>query len=127
MANQAQEIEMGKKMVVALDNLANSAAQSNDTVKRLIISNASISASLAARDAKIARILTIITNLSTGGDSGGWGISGTNNKKTTKPLWDPTGCCWTHGYNICVGHSSATCTKYKDRQDVHLTAKQEDI
>ena len=67
MANQAQEIEMGKKMVVALDNLANAAAQNNDTVKRLIISNASISASLAARDAKIARILTIITNLSTGG------------------------------------------------------------
>ena len=81
MANQAQDMDTGKMIVVALDNLENSAVQNNDTVERLVISNTSLSASLVARDTKIARILTVITNLSTGGGSGGGGGGGTNNRK----------------------------------------------
>ena len=58
---------MVNTMVVALDDLAKSFVQKNDTVERLVISNASLYASLAARDTKIARLITVITNLSTGG------------------------------------------------------------
>ena len=67
MVNQAADMEMGNTMVVALDNLANAAIQKNDIVERLVISNSSLSASLAARDTEISRLLTVITNLSTGG------------------------------------------------------------
>ena len=114
-------------MVVALKNLANTAVQKNDTVERLVISNSYLSASLAARYTKISRLLTIITNLSTGGGSGGGGGGGTNNGKSTCTPWDPTGYCWTHGYKIRVGHSSATCYKSKDGNDAQLTEKRGDI
>ena len=67
MANQAQEMEMVNTLVVALDNLANAYVQKKDTVNRLVISNASLSASLAARDTEISCLLTLITNLSMGG------------------------------------------------------------
>ena len=127
MTNQAQEMDMVNTMLVALDNLENSAVQKNDTVEKLAISNVSLSTSLAALTTKISRLLTIITNLSTGGGSGGGGGRGTNNVKTTIPPWYPTGYCWTHGYNIRVGNSSATCTKRKDGHDAHLTAKRGDI
>ena len=72
-------MEMGNTMVVAIDDLENSVVQKNDTVERLVISNAFLYASLTARDTKIARLLTVITNLSTGGGSGGGGGSDTNN------------------------------------------------
>ena len=73
MANQAAEMDMGNKMTVVLDNLANAAVQNNDTVERLFISKSSLSASLTACDTEIARLLTVVTNLSTGGGSGGGG------------------------------------------------------
>ena len=57
---------MGNTMAVALKNLANAVVQKNDTVERLVISNSSLSVSLAARNTEIARLLTVITNLSTG-------------------------------------------------------------
>ena len=120
-------MEMGNTMVVELKNTPNDAVQKNDTFERLVISNASLSASLEARGTDITRLLTVITNLSTGGGSRGGGGSGTNNLKTTKPPWDPTCYFWTHGYKIRAGHSSATCIKRKDRQDAHLTAKRGDI
>ena len=107
MAKQAAETEMGNMMVVALKNLANAAVQKNDTVERLIISNSSLSASFAARDTKIARLLTVITNLSTGGcgvEVGGGGIS---NGKSTGTPWYPIDYFWTHGFKVRVGHSSA--------------------
>ena len=50
---------MGNTMVVAIDNLSNAAVQNNYTVKQLFISNASLFASLAARDTNIARLLTV--------------------------------------------------------------------
>ena len=39
MANEAQEAEMGDKMVSALNNLANAAVQQNDTFEQHIKSN----------------------------------------------------------------------------------------
>ena len=57
-------------MLVALDSLENYEVQKNNTVEQLIISNASVFASLAARDTEITRLLTVINNISTGGGSG---------------------------------------------------------
>ncbi len=31
----------------------------------------------------------------------------------TKPAWDKLGYCWTQGYKVKVGHTSATCTLRK--------------
>ena len=106
---------MGNTMVVALDNLENAAVQKNDTVERLVISNLSLSASLAARNTEIARLLTVITNISTRGGGNRGGEDRINKGKATGETW------------VRVGHSSDTCNKRKDRNDAHLTAKREDI
>ena len=127
MANQAEEMEMGNTMVVALDNLENAAVQNNYTVDWLVISNSSLSASLAARNTEIAWLLTVITNLSTGGGGVGGGGGGINNVKATCAPWDPMGYCWTHIFKVCVGYISAMCNKCKDRHGAHLSAKRGDI
>ena len=127
MANQAVEMETGNTMVVVLENLENTSVQNNDTVERHVISNSSLSASLAARDTEIARLLTVITNLSTGGGGDGGGGGGINNGNATGAPWYPIGYCWTHGFKVCVDHSSAMCNKRKDGHDTHLTAKRGDI
>ena len=127
MVNQAADMEMDNTMVVALDNLANATFQKNDTVERFLISNSYLSASLAAHDTDIARILNVITNLSTGGGGGGGGGSGSNNSKATSAPWDPMGYCCTHGFKVRFGHISASCEKRKDRHDAHLTAKRGEI
>ena len=67
MANQAADMGMGNTIVVSLDNLANVSVQKNDTIERHVIYKLSLSDSLTARNTKIARVFTIITNLSTGG------------------------------------------------------------
>ena len=127
MANQAADMEMGNTMVVALNNLANSAVHKNNTVEHYVISNSGLYAYLAARNTKIDLLLTVITNLSTGGGSSGGGYSGIDNVKATGTPWDPIGYCWTHGFKVCVGHSSATCNKCKDGYGAHLTTKRGDI
>ena len=127
MANQVADMGMGNTIVVALENLANAAVQNNDTVERLVISNLYFSASLMARNTKISRLLTVITNLSTGGGGGGGGGGGKNNGKSTDAPWDPMGYYWTHGFKVRVGHSSDLCNKRKDGHSAHLTVKRGDI
>ena len=119
MANQAAEMEMGNTMAVALDNLTNSVVQKNDTVERLVISNLSLSTSLATRDTEIARLLTVIANLSTGRGGGGGGGGGSNNGKAAGAPWKPMGYCWSHSFKVCVGHIIASCNKCKDGHDTH--------
>ena len=39
-------------------------------------------------------------------------LSGTaGNAPTTKVACGPNGCCWSHGYRVCIGHNSMTCTE----------------
>ena len=118
-------------MVVALDNLVNATVQKNDTVKRLVISNSSLSASLAERNTEVAGLLTVIANLSTGGGGGGdcgggGGVSGNNVKAADAP-WYPMGYCWSQGFKFCVGHCSSLYKKRKDGHNAHLAAKRGDI
>ena len=73
-------------MVVALNNVANASVQKNDTVAQLVIANLSLYASLTARGTEIARLLTVITNLSTGGGvGGGAGVGPTTAKSQAHP------------------------------------------
>ena len=80
-------MEMGNTMVVALDYLAKYSVHKNDTVERLAIYNPSLSASLAARDTDIDRLLNVTTNLSTGEGGGRGGGGGITNGKATGAPW----------------------------------------
>ena len=101
-------------MISAFDNLANATVQKNDAVEALVITNENLTDSLTARDVECARLLTIITALSTGRNAsvGGGGGGGGGGNDTTPP-WDPDGFCWSHGFKCRVGHSSATCRNKK--------------
>ena len=125
--NQAAETEMGNTMIVTLENLLNADVQKNNIVERLVISHLSLSASLAARNTEIDRLLTVITNLSTGGGGGGGGGGGINNGKATGTPWDPIGYFWRHGFKVRFSHISAMHNKRKDGHKTHLIAKQGDI
>ena len=99
MANAATSAGMGNNMITAFDNLANAAVQKNDTVEMLVVANKSLTDSLAARDKECARLLAIITVLSTGrgasvcGSGGGGGDGGEGDGNGMKPLWNPDGYC----------------------------------
>ena len=49
MANKVQKIDMGNKMVSALENLANAAVQKNSTFKQLINANKTLTNSICAQ------------------------------------------------------------------------------
>ena len=63
MANQAQEDEMGTKMVAALDNLANAAVQKNDTVEQLVKSNHTLSTTISSQQTEIKKAFRYCFNL----------------------------------------------------------------
>ena len=94
----------------------------------LVIANKALTDFLAARDKEFARLLAIITALSTGrgailgfgGGGGGKGKSDSNGRKTP---WDQEGYCWNHGYKVCTGHSSTSCRNKREGHDAHLNAK----
>ena len=89
-------------MVASLDNLANAAVQKNDTVEKLVISNKTLTDTVATLTNDISRLTTAIAALKT-------------NKSAKAPQAnDPNGYCWTHGYKVKFGHSSKTCTKRKE-------------
>ena len=125
MANSATEAEMGDNMITALDNLENTAVETNNTVERLVISNKALTDSLAARDTECACLLTIITTFSTGrGASGG---SSSSSNINGKPPWFPDGYCWSHGYKVRTNHSIAMCHRQREGHKDHLNAKKCDI
>eukprot|EP00804_Cyclotella_cryptica_P013267 CCRYP_007042-RA/>CCRYP_007042-RA protein AED:0.32 eAED:0.32 QI:0/0/0/1/0/0.33/3/0/993 len=108
---QATDDELASQMVTSLDNLAFAAVQKNKTVEKLIEMNAqkdktiaALTSNLTAEKATSSKLLDIISRA---------GLKGTQSNSTThskvSSKWDPTGYCWTHGYRITKGHTSATC------------------
>ena len=65
MANQAHKDEMGDKMFNALDNLANTAVQRNDTFETMVKSNNTQMTIIESQMAEIKKLTAIIFNLST--------------------------------------------------------------
>ena len=82
MANSAQESEMGDKIVLVLENLANTAVQRNDTFEQLVAANTTLTKSIRSQQDKNKKLLTIITSPSTS-NRGGRSESGGGRKSTT--------------------------------------------
>lgn len=85
-----------------LDNLAAAATTEKTTLAQLIENNAALTASVTALTASVTALTTAYTLLS-------------NSTNPSVPAHRPTsnnnGYCWTHGYRVSSGHTSATCTR----------------
>jgi hypothetical protein len=122
-ANQAiTDAEQAARMVTSLNNLANAAIQKNDTIEKLVAANERLAKALADANAAIAQLClphlpappaTATTTNTNRLRPTYW--------KTLKPDWDPNGYCWTHGFKVKCGHSSASCTHRKDGHDATAT------
>lgn len=124
MANQAEENQMGDKMVSALDNLANAAVQRNDTFEQLVKANSTLTKTVESQQAEIKRLLTIVSTLSSSKQPQLPKASGEGDGN-----WDKNGYCFWHGFKVKHGHSSMTCDKgKKDNADyeLHKNAKRGD-
>ena len=121
-AREAEEAEMGEKMVSALDNLANAAVQKNDTVEQLVKSNAILTNTIKSQQEEIKRLHEILSTLSH--NKSGKGDPNPDKDKG----WDPKGYCYWHGFKVKHGHSSLTCDKGKKAADYeqHKNAKRGD-
>ena len=123
MANQAEEAQMGDKMVSALDNLANAAVQRNDTFEQLVKANATLTKTIESQQAEIKRLLTIITALSSSRQNQPPKASSEGDGN-----WDKKGYCFWHGFKVKHGHSSETCDKGKNdiaNYELHKNKKNE--
>jgi hypothetical protein len=105
-ANQAaaQEIVKAEKMA-ALDNLANASIQKNNTIDKLVAAN-------QQRAKIIANLTEAIAELKNGSPPMKQQARHKNppHWRSTKPKWDTARYCWTHGFWVQMGHSSATCS-----------------
>ncbi len=120
---QATDDELASQMVTSLDNLAFAAIQKNETVEKLIEMNAqkdktiaALTTSLTAEKATSSKLLDIISRA---GLKSTQQTSTTNN--TASSRWDPAGYCWTRGYRVTKGHTSATCKNGKPGHQVGAT------
>ena len=86
-------------MVASLYNLANAAAQNNDTVKKLVMSNKTLADSIASLQAQNLKLIQLVKKLTAAPPSL---ATFSNPNKYLKPPWYPTGYFWSHGYNICT-------------------------
>ena len=122
-AREAQEDEMGEKMVSALDNLANAAVERNSSFEQLVKSNQTLTSTIESQQAEIKRLLSIVTALSSGKQTHTPKAEGSGDGN-----WDMKGYCYWHGYKVKNGHSSATCDKGKQAADYeqHKNAKRGD-
>ena len=94
-----------------LDNLAAAATTERTTLTQLIENNASLTASVTALTASVTALTAAYTLLSNGNaPTAPNPPSAPKTTKRNKPDPNPAGYCWTHGYRVGVGHSSATCT-----------------
>ena len=116
-ANHAiADAEHAKMMARSLDNLANAALQKNDTVEKLVSANERLAKALADANAAIARLRLPGTAATTPGS-----VPPARPANATIPAWDPQGYCWSHGWKVKLGHSSATCTHRKEGHDATAT------
>eukprot|EP00804_Cyclotella_cryptica_P006017 CCRYP_000256-RA/>CCRYP_000256-RA protein AED:0.40 eAED:0.40 QI:0/0/0/1/0/0/3/0/362 len=116
---QATDDELASQMVTSLDNLAFAAVQKNETVEKLIEMNAqkdktiaALTTSLTVEKATSSKLLDIISRA---------GLKSTQQTNTASSRWDPAGYCWTHGFRVTKGHTSATCKNGKPGHQVGAT------
>lgn len=93
-----------------LNNLAAAATTEKSTLAQLVENNASLTASVAALTASVTSLTAAYTLLNTAKPPT---TTTTAPGKRTKAKLDPNGYCWTHGYMVRMGHTSATCSDKK--------------
>jgi hypothetical protein len=113
-ANQAAKLKQALQMASSLNNLENATIQKNTTIKNLVVTNAKLDKAIANIQLSIAQMCTAVFSTSP------TPMAPTPMTKAcvrpshwsnTKPAcWGKVGYCWTHGYKVKVGHTSATCT-----------------
>ena len=103
-----------------LDNLALSATSDRTTLQQLLDANTSLTANVTALTTSLTSLTAAYTTLASSKTFPA--PVGTTPLKRTS-LLDPEGYCWTHGFRVKVGHSSATCTTRNDGHQVTATRR----
>jgi hypothetical protein len=91
--------------------LAAAATTEKTTLTQLVENNATLTANVAALTASLVALTTAYTLLLSGKTPPAQPAKAANDKQPAKPCKgiDPNGYCWTHGFRVVTGHSSATC------------------
>jgi hypothetical protein len=131
-ANAAEEEAQGRQIAASLKHLANASVQKNATINQLVATNAQLMQALEsmqalelmqasmsrmyghgslAPDHKPASPATwpAPTPVPPAPAPVGTPVPRPAHWGPTKLDWDKCGYCWTHGYKVKVGHTSATC------------------
>ena len=96
-----------------LDNLANAATQEKTTLAQLIDNNASLTSTVTSLTTALASLTTAYTLLANGPPPAA-SAAKTASRSASSSKFEPGGYCWTHGYKVSKGHSSATCSNKSD-------------
>ena len=89
-----------------LDNLALAATADKTTFQQLLDNNSALTANVAALTASLASLTSAYSILASSCRS----TTATPTAPRQPTKLDPKGYCWTHGFRVTLGHSSATCT-----------------
>ena len=126
-ANAAEEDAQGRQIATSLEHLANASIQKNATIDQLVATNAQLMQALESLQNSMSRMFvqgppalpTITpraltpwpapTSAPPAPTPTGTSVPRPTHWGPTKPDWDKVGYCWTHGYKVKVGHTSATC------------------
>ena len=91
-----------------LDNLANAAMQDKTTLAQLVETNAKLTVNVTALTASLASLTaayTLLANKQAAAPSDTGTRTARHNTR-----YEQGGYCWTHGYKLSKGHTSATCS-----------------
>ncbi len=106
-----------------LDNLALAATTERTTLTKLIETNALLTTAGATLTASVTALTAAYTLLANGKNLAAPTAMPTTGTQAPRPRvgLDPTGYCWTHGYQVKVGHNSATCTNKAEGHQLTAT------
>jgi hypothetical protein len=130
-ANAAKEEVHACQIATSLDNLANASIQKNSAVNSLVASNAQLTQTLKNMQAAMACMYPPGQAQPYQGTAPAWWPNppptatppaapappATGVPPSQRPAhwgavkldWDKAGYCWSHGFKVKVGHTSATC------------------
>ena len=108
-----------------LDAMAATSTTDRTTIVQLIDANAKLTATVAAlteSNAKLSATIASLTGATPALRPTPTPAPSTRSSahRARRPL-DPTGYCWTHGYRVQLGHSSATCSNPKEGHKSNAT------
>jgi hypothetical protein len=118
-ADDSADLTMAK-LDTYLDNLALAATSDRTTLQQLLDANTSLTANVTALTTSLTSLTAAYTTLASNKPTPV--PLGTQHPKRTS-LLDPNGYCWTHGYRVKIGHTSATCNTRAEGHQVTATRR----